>query len=444
MNIVRINNRDNFLFQDIPTLHPDSLKYLEYWKIQKRRCIEGYWGQDTKDTEEKGMWRFMPPQLYFYVNFCKILHKPEGQAKTAARKKINPNLDDIDWDFFYKFLEIRGFSGFSDDDLYTCCEDVRDANPILPDSVFNSNGDIKQYVSVREYIMQLFDTPLGIPLYENEAKNLMMLGSRGGGKSYWVADGVVLHSIIFDGATKYDQESIENPAKIEVFVGAAIAAKSSELLQKTTLGFTNLPGTWKTGTIDEIPAPFYKKMAGNLLPNNIKNPWRHEYEKKIGGEWKTAGSGSLVKHGIWTTENPEAAAGGRYSVVVCEEVGLTPNILTIHGSNDAVTRIEHKFGSSVYLGTGGNMEKIIESEIIFRDPAGFEMLEFDDIWEGMGKIGYFIPVNYADRRFKDENGNTKIDEAKNSINKEENRKRIIESFRINPVTTLIRRDVGPR
>jgi len=402
MDIARINNRNNFLLHEIPVLHPDSLKYLDFWRLQKKFIIEGKWAQDTKDENEKGMWRFMPPQLYFYVNFCKILHKPEGSAKTAPRKKIRPNLDDIDWDFFYKYMESKGFSGFEGDTKFTCNRDYIEEGK-------DERG--RKYIPTRDYINKLFDQPLGLPLYENEAKNGMLLGSRGIGKSYWLADGCILHGIITDGAIIYDEESIKNPAQIEIFVGAAIAAKSSDLLSKTTMGMINLPGAWKEGTDEEIPPPFYKKMAGNLLPNNIKNPWRHEYDKKIGGEWKKAGSGSNVKHGIFTTENPEAAAGGRYVLIVVEEVGLMFNVLSVHGGNDAAQFIEYKMGSSWYIGTGGNIEKIIESEIMFRDPEGFNMLEFDDIWEGMGKICYFIPATYANRRFKDEEGNTKVQEA---------------------------------
>ena len=115
MDIARINNRSNFIFREFPNYHPESLKYLEFWRTIKKRVIEGYWGQDTKNPDEKGMWRFMPPQLYFYVNLCYILHKKEGAAKTAPRTKVHPNLDDIDWVFSYKRLAAWAISGFMDD-----------------------------------------------------------------------------------------------------------------------------------------------------------------------------------------------------------------------------------------------------------------------------------------------------------------------------------------
>lgn len=417
MQVPHINNRKNFLFQNHPIYHPASINYIKYWREQKRRIIEGYWGKDAKSDETGEIWRFMPPQLYFYVNACYILHKEEGAAKTAPRKKVHPNLDDIDWDFFYKYLEARGFSGFKDDEEYTCCRDVQLFNEgkipeiLIPVTAYDKKGKLKKYVDARTYICKLFDKPMGLPLYDNEAKNIVLLGSRGAGKSYWVAQGCVLHEIITDGAKEYTEESIKNPAKVEIFVGAAIAAKSSEMLEKTQMGMDNLPGTWKPGTEDEVPAPFYKKMSGSLTPNNIKSPWRHEYEKKSGGSWKKIGSLSNVKHGIWTVENPEAAAGGRYVLVVAEEFGLMANSINVHQSNIPTMYIEHKFGTALYLGTGGNIEKIQQSQAIFCDPEGFDCLEFDDIWEGTGKIGYFIPTTYSNRKFKDENGNTKVEEA---------------------------------
>jgi hypothetical protein len=178
------------------------------------------------------------------------------------------------------------------------------------------------------------------------------------------------------------------------------------------------------GTDDEVPTPLYKDMAGSLEPNNMKNPWRHSYDKKVNGKWKQFGSGSNIKHGIYTTENPEAAAGGRYSVMVIEEVGLLSNVLTVTGSNNA-TQLEGtiKFGSSVYLGTGGNIDKIVESEIIFRDPHGFDFLAFEDEWEHKGEIGWFVPAYYALNQFKDENGNTDVAKALSFINKRRDKRR---------------------
>jgi hypothetical protein len=433
-----INNRDNFLIKEIPVLHPSSVKYLKYWKQEKKRCIEGFWGIDNElydldplniDLEDhnNGSFRFMPPKLYWYVNYGTIKHRPDHLPRTAPKIKIRPYLRDLEWAFFYNELEARGFSGFEKDEIYSCNiylkdpdeytdmefeEMSKDRNGKIIDikwsNYFKPDGTRKEYVPVRQYVRQIFDKPLGVCIYENEAKNMMLLGSRGGGKSFLTA-AVGAHEWLFDGAKYYNEESVKNPAVVEVLVGSAISSKSSEILSKLSDMLENMPGSYNKDTVH----PFYKEHSGNLLPNNFKNAYRHEYEKKVSGKWKKFGSQSRIYHAVFTVENPEAAAGTRPGIIIVEEVGLCPNILIVHGSNEAAQMTDGvvKFGTSIYIGTGGNVEKIIESELIFRDPRGFSMLEFDDIWEGNGKIGWFVPAYYMDGTFKDRNGNTRLEEA---------------------------------
>jgi hypothetical protein len=429
-----IYNKKNYLVSEIPNYHPDSAKYLSWWRTQKKRIFEGCWIPDTKEVtldlfneldyddlinkkDINHSWRWIPPGLYFYINFGTILHKPEDAPRTAPKQKIVPYLSDFEMAFTYNWVEARGFSGFEDDDEFTCNEDILllKNNPKLAvhPTCYNKEGKLKKYIPARQYLRKLNDKPLGRHLYFNQARNLMLLGSRGGGKSWLSAIYVLLHEIITDGSKYYTEKALKDPPLNEIFLGSGIAAKSADLAAKIKIGMDNLPGIWKKGTPEQKPSPLFKHMAGTLAPNNIKNPWRHEYEKKIGGEYIKVGSGSNIKHGVFTTENPEATAGGRYSVIVIEEVGLTSNLLTVHGSSEATQMTDgtDKYGSSLYIGTGGNIDKIVEAEIIFRDPEGFNMLPFDDEWENAGKIGWFVPAYYMDRRYKDSEGNTLIEEA---------------------------------
>lgn len=425
-HFIRINNRKNFLISVVPTLHPQSLGYSVYWKTHKKRCVEGFWSVDDAvisiDVDKKlpkvienstGKWRFMPGNLYFYVNFGTILHKPDDAPKSSPKKKIRPILRDIEWELFYNWLEARGFSGFKNDEKYTCNRELIDKNHkgAFDDTCFNSEGKLKEYINARDYLRQLHDVPMSYPLYQNMAQDLFWLGARGLGKSFAVGGGIVLPELLFDGAKVYNEESIKDPAKVEIFVGAALSSKSADILAKTKQGMDELPGAFGDSK-EYVPAPFAKTMAGTLGPNNMKNPWRHEYEKKLGGTWRKFGSGSNIKHGIYTTENPEAAAGGRYMIAVVEEWGLLGNSLAVHGSNTATMMdFPWKFGSGMWLGTGGNVDKIQEAEIMFRDPRGFEALAFEDTWEGTGEIGWFVPAYYGMNQFKDKNGNTDIEKA---------------------------------
>lgn len=430
----QIYNRNNYLISKLPNYHPESSKHLIWWRLQKKRIIEGVWIPDTKEVNvdlyddlnykeliDKGInhsWRWMPPGLFYYINFGIILHKPEDAPRTAPKQRIKPILTDLDLAFFYNWVEARGFSGFEDDEECSCNRDLisEEDNAVLHPSCFNKDGVKKKYLPAREYLRRLTNKPLGKPLFWNEAKNLIILSARGLGKSFWAAVGVALHEMITDGSKYYTEESIKNPPKNEIFVGSGLASKSSEMLAKTIDAMNNMPGVWNKGSSLERPSPLYKHMMGTLAPNNIKNPWRHEYEKKIGGEYKKVGSGSNIKHGVFTVENPEATAGGRYSVIIIEEVGLTERLLTVLGSSDATMRTDgtDKYGSCLMLGTGGNVEKIVEAEIVFRDPEGFDCLAFDDEWENTGKIGWFIPAYYADRKYKDSEGNTMLEEAYNN------------------------------
>jgi len=450
MSFIRINNRNNFLIKNIKNYNPESSSYNRYWRNHKKLSIEGLWSLDNADIiidlddynkdaltkKHKEGWRWMPPNLYFYCNLGTILHNEDGAPKTAPKKKIRPYLRDIEWEFFYNWMEARGFSGFEGDTENTCYREVLKEDFILDDyrlTCYDGNKKfidkkwlnvakwseeedswvIKNYVPAREYLRKLYSQPLGLAMWENGAQNLFMLGARGFGKSFMVGVGVVLHELLFDGAREYTQESISNPYTVEILVGAAIAGKSADMLSKTTDALDNLPGSWGKGE-DYLPSPFYKQMMGSIKPNNVKNPYIHWYEKNIGGQWRKIGTKSNVKHVTFTIENPEAAAGTRPGIIIVEEVGLAPNILTIHGSN-AACQMEGsiKFGSSIYLGTGGNMEKIIESEQIFYDPEGFDFLAFDNEWEenDLRKIGWFVPAIYGLNRFKDENGNTDVERA---------------------------------
>lgn len=429
MPFIRINNRKNFLIDEVPELHPSSSEYLMFWREQKRRSIEGFWGADTKsiniDLKENDIkypeniteWRWMPPQLYFYVNLTQI-EMEDGESISAAPILTRPLLRDTEWEIFYNWIEARGFSGFENDDEYTCIREVKEVHEGRKgihtlkhkkySSAFNSSNELKKFIPAREYLRKLHTKPLGLPLYQNSAKDIMLLGSRGIGKSYSVGNGVILHELITDGKKRYDKLD----RRVEIFVGAGIASKSTDLLEKVKRALETLCGAWQYGTDREVPSPLKKNMSGTLVPNN-KLGWRARYEKKVGGEMKEVGSGSAIKHGIYTVENPEAAAGTRPTVSVIEEVGLLGPVLAVHGSNEATqTRNGVKFGSSFYIGTGGNVEKIRESELIFRDPGSYNMLEFEDEYEGSSKpIGFFIPAYYANNDFKDENGNTDVEAA---------------------------------
>ena len=413
-------NIDPFIERDHPVYHPDSIKYIEYWEDVERKCIEGIWGLDQGKDKSKGGWRYMPPNLYFYINVSKIIDEDD----IGGTETISPLLRDIEWIYAYDWHICRGFSGFENDDEYTChyivkkIENKEELSPLEQvilekklKHVWNSKGELKKFIDPLKYLHMTHDKPKGLSVYENRAQNNFTLGSRGIGKSYWNANGVIGHEFIFFGKKRYDDRYLVHQDPVSILVGSAIESKSGELLekfQKLMNYLTNNCGAFGSGA-DFIPGFFYRNISGSLAPNDF---YTHKYRQKENGTWQTKGSGTEVQHRVFTVANPQAGVGGRFNVIVVEEVGLMGNVTTVHGALETTQIRKTKFGSTSYIGTGGNIEKIAGSKGIFLNPAEYDVLAHEDTYEGRSKpIGRFISALYANNLFKDKLGNTDLEAA---------------------------------
>lgn len=275
------------------------------------------------------------------------------------------------------------------------------------------DGTYKTYIDAREYLYNKCASPKGLPIYDNAAKNLFLLGSRSLGKSFLVANGVVGHEFIFYGKKYYDEFIKEDVKGPEIFVGAAKGEKSIDFLNKFSLTYEyhkTHNGAYGTGDNSE-PGIFHRNTTGTLVAA-AKKIFTNSYQVKEGGINKEKGSGTKIYHGIFTTENPDSVAGKRPSVIVVEEVGLVENIISVYLSNEHAQKRKTKFGSSFYLGTGGNIDKIVGCKIIFENPTEYKMLEYKDLWEDREHpIGMFIPAYYGNTIYLDAHGNTDIEAA---------------------------------
>lgn len=395
---------------DIPRLSPLSAEYTLYWKEQKKKSIEGTWVDGY----------FIPPILYFFSNFVTIRRQPSAfvpSAKIYAR----PDTRDVEWEVFSAYTVARGFSGFEDDPNYTALTLV--LNEDIPLSFFEEhypsavhNGKLKQYKDPLSLLTSHSPIPLGRPLFENPKKNLLILGSRDLGKSYWAAT-MIAHTFLFDAATKYPTDVV-SPS--EVVVGASVSDKSADLLKKVKDIFDHLPYTVSTpaGT---FPPPFYKNYVGTFAVNS---EIRAEYKKKVAGRWITAGSRSTIKHRSFN-ENPFAAQGTRPDLLVIEEVGLCPEFKDIYlHTVDALRRGLDQTGSLVAIGTGGDMEKgTLPVSEIFYDPDKYNFISYEDTYEHRGRIALFIPAIYSLDQFRDEYGNVDHEKATAKVLEERKKKK---------------------
>lgn len=434
---ILIENLSQFLF-DIKVINPkDTFHYLPYWRRIKKLIVEGMWGQ------EFGGYRYAPGSLVFYGNFFTLQDTDENKQT----RYIKPFIRDLEWEIYYGILEASGFSGFHDDNQFTSDRLVLKYDPKkTPETyrefqLFNSQGRLKTFIEPRENIRKIHEKPKGVPLYFNEGKNFSILGSRGGGKSYTVA-GLLLHALITDGGRYYSEETgkfysrpvyedkylmiDKNVPMVELLVGSGDTDKSSEFISKITQAMNALAtekefGVWgEPGDLEYTPCPLYKDMSGSTEPGNKKNPWMHEYKIIQNGRPVKQGTKSKLLHVSYSEQKAkgrgsQAGAGGRVLYSVVEESGLTSNTIEIHNSNTSVvSRNGIQFGVQIDLGTSGNLDAILQTRKKFTNPQDYNILEYADEWENMGKdgkIGFFLPFYMTLNQYKDKNGNTNFQQC---------------------------------
>jgi hypothetical protein len=391
-------NNSNFLVGELPVYHAISQHYdrTAFWKEQKRRCIEGYW--------VGGKW--MPGTLYYYCNFHTIRFEDEN---VGSRKVGRPWLRDIEWEKAYVYEEAQGFSGFSGDTLFTCDRKYgpEKEKAIKYGWMTEDEAAKKIYVDAREYLRRLHPTDLGKPLYRNQAKNVLDLEARGGGKSYW-SSSLIMHNFLFDGAYDYEvyleNKRNKTPLTSDTVVGAIESKYSDDLLKKVRLGIEHLPDKQIING-ENYPSPLFISTTGSLAS----------------GKTLTSTMGSVINHRTFM-DDPLAANGTRPNRAFLEEVGFMNNIIEVWGALESTQASADYKNLVIYgLGTGGlsTHGAVTYTKEIFNNPDEFNCLAFEDTWEGKGKIGFFVPGTHTINKFKKgPNMETDVDKATMYIEEE--------------------------
>ncbi len=409
IKLLRISNREQYLVKQ-PHYHPSTKTYKQFKIDEIKKCLYGVWGR------EKEGYRWMPPFGYFYANYVWIKRDNEDKEEIADK----PSFDDLEWMIFYMFTECYGFSGFELDDEYSCDRALIDQyEMILAENsekrykaLFNKNGELKKYKKPQDYLYELKPFNMGNPLWNNECKDCIILGSRGAGKSY-VMIGLSLWFMCFDGAKSLSKEFIEMRISANVVFGSADSTSHQAFLTKIGEAMNYLLtepelGVYKVKGLNPIT------LLGRHMLGLPHSNWRYRY---IQNGVESGGTGtafisvtySLNKKGGGTT----SAAGQRVHLSIVDEVGKLPvSAIGIWGSNRALTRRSRKFGVQVFAGTSGNMELVQEAKKMFQNPNDFDMVTYNNIYENESEeIGFFIPAYLTKRDFKDKDGNTRVSEC---------------------------------
>lgn len=415
----QIKKISNFHFRDHPkALHPDSPKFKQYWSNFLRSCIEGKWVND------EGTWVYLMPKLFFYGNYTKIADK--------KRNDRFPDIRDNEWIIFTYYMCVEGFSGFEKDEEYTCHDLVRqfEKDPLsldevelnsIPDSAKRPGGGLKRYIDPWYYLTRhyLLDKPckepLGHALYENRRYNAMVLSARGVGKSYTTFVGCFLHELVTGGVKRFNE--IKDINKRLLFgMGARNVGQLQRSINNAKSAYMSMPGQFRFKDKDKqkYMGPFYKRLQGSW---EVGKELNHIVKEKSG---TTDTQGSSIQMVALTPDRTKIGAGDRFRYVMVEEVGFVDNLLDIHASNkDSLKSEDEPVGSAFYLGTGGDLQAIKQPKAMFEDPSSYDIFGIPNYWKNINKkIGLFIPKTYAIAKYKDPEGNTKLDLAYDFILKQ--------------------------
>ncbi len=416
---------------DIPDkLNPLEAEYKRFWIHNMfKKIVEGFW------VEHNNEYKWIPGPLVLYTSAWTI-EMSDKKSKSKGKSYGRPRLRDLEWIKGYIHAVARGFSGFLKDEEYSCSEylinineeDISYLADHIRESIKKKDGSYKTYKPPLEYLYEYQTKNLGKPLYYNQAKNVVDIEARDMGKSM-ISGCFCGHNFLTDGVLDFDEwlEEYFNKSEIErriftsqTLVSATTSFYSGKLMDKIEAGLKYLPGG-KTVGDTYYPAPLSKMTSGSTTPG--KNLVA-SYEIKEGGKMKKKGSGSGFLHRTFN-DNEFAANGARYGFGVVDEVGLMPNLLEALGQlHDCTTVDRWKYGTIWMTGTGGDMAGGATEAVkkVFYDPAAYNCLEFDDIFENTGKkIGLFIPSAMA-YEYRDELGNVDRNKGQKEVDKEKAKK----------------------
>lgn len=434
------HNIEDFIDDSHPTINGYYRlgEYMKYWEPRLQKTIEGCWGHDYDKKTNKGGWRFMTADLYFFRNFFTLEMGPNRFSR--------PILRGIDWYLGYSLAEMDGFSGFEGDLEWTCHDVVRKIELGIPlkmheqaivkrceHNLRKPDGSWKRYMKPQNYLWQHFKEPMGKALYESETKNMMWVTSRRLGKSY---HGIskIQRSYCVDGATSMEEFREGDTRFIAAFCdyGGKYSGENQDKFWKS-YGYLEEMGAYKTkeytrekGDLDGMGFFWEPHSGGKEIGERQTNQVKEEGGKGTVGQGSSIGRASFEK-------SASAAVGIAANAYLFEEVGTYRDFITPHEESNKATERDEKFGWILSIGTGGDFDYIDSVRTPFKDPSSIKAVEFPDLWtKGGGNICGFVPVQYRKLTYYDELGNHKQQEAFEDCIQER-----VEASKTNEVTYLL-------
>lgn len=419
--LYKIKNRSKFLHQEHPVdISPETFTYKNYWTDFAKKSVEGMW------VDDEGTAVYMPPKLFYYTNYVKILgNLTSGEDGAVTRSRMSPNLSSLEWIQFSYIICADGFSGFKDDDEFTCNLLVKKLHQGvvlskyeqrgLANNCFNEKGNLKVFVDPWEYLTRFYlvDNPrgeLGRALYENPVTDILVSGSRDVSKSYTAYGGDFMHEWTFGGIKSIDGKDAASTKRLFSMVsGTKNPLNRSAGIIK---GFyDSQPGKFEFADEDQpdVMGAFYKKSYGTWENGNTVE---HTIKTK---QYTEALSGSSLQISVVTPDRKRVGAGDRFVRMYIEEAGLIEYITDIHGTNrdSMISDGEVKIGSAYITGTAGDLKAIEGMKKLILNPVGYTIFAIPNYWRDAERnsIALFLSAMYRFRGRQDSNGNNDLQDA---------------------------------
>ncbi len=394
----------------VPYIEGDR-ESLDYALEIHRRCTEGFW------VDDGGTPIWMPPKLYFYLNLGTIEGSLPGMK---SRSEIYPGFRDNEWIAASYLLCCDGFSGFKLDPDFTCNVHIKTLEEggeisnyklkTLQKNCTRKDGTWKKYIEAWDYLTWFYNKensrgiPLGLPLYENDSYNGLWLAARGIGKTYWKAAGDAAHEFWTNGSMYYDE--LANDPKVNMMLGASDTKYVKSYMEAMRVSFTNIPGKVHG------EHPWFTKFATNDWDGE-KGTVTQQFRKTDG---TFGGSKSVFNKTTIPINKPDIVVSTRSKLIDIDEIGLLENARAVYEkAGPTLESPDGKFGRIFGTGTGGNVDKIIETQYLYTHCSEFLIYSIPNYWENGDPIGLFGPASYGLDEFKDINGNTDLISATKAV-----------------------------
>jgi len=218
-----------------------------------------------------------------------------------------------------------------------------------------------------------------------------------------------------------DFTACEDQGKFYILVGARDFGKS--VMAASRAGWLYTMFDKSEAVISSGEGTFIKLVTDkiedgliNIHPIFRKQRLTNDWKREITAGWKdkatntASDKSSLSSIKIRNYEmgsKTMAAQGTRPGFHLIDEIGAFPNVIACTKDSEGAWWSGEGDSSkpsclAMLAGTGGDMEVGAEAAEIFRNPDSYNMLSFQDTYEGLGRIGRFVNALKAKMAFKEE------------------------------------------